>query len=195
MREEGQLCQPNRGQEGLGPLVGMQGLQAPRWTWEPRGNSHLDPALRGLPRLAREQTACDLGAGPVSSPLAIPPDWKGHGQTPQLKRQTGTQKKPPEAQRLIDGVMVPREAGGTQNKLWHRLILVPASSHWAGPETRPYSCRPAAAFQPSPRLSSLQPGSVSSLRETLCPQLVLHPPGTHGLCSIRKAQPPRRLGK
>lgn len=128
------------------------------------------PCPQGTPRLAREQTACDLGAGPVSSPLATPPDWKGHGQTPQLKRQTGTQKKPPEAQRLIDGAMVQREAGGTQNKLWHRLVLVPASSHWASPETRPYSCRPAAAFQPRPRLSSLQPGSVSSLRETLDPQ-------------------------
>ena len=74
----------------------------------------------------------------------------------------GTQKKPPEAQRLIDAEMAPREAGGIQTKLWHRLVLVQASNHWVSPETRPYSCS-LASFQPSSTFTSLQPGSVSSL--------------------------------
>lgn len=55
-----------------------------------------------------------------------------------------------------------REARGIQNKLWHRLVLVEAGSHWASLKTRPYSCS-LASSQPSSTFTSLRPGSVSFL--------------------------------
>lgn len=74
------------------------------------------------------------------------------------------------------GDMAPREAGRTQNKLWHRLVLgqelldvISSTQQPPGeprPKTRPYSYSPL----PDSTFVSLQLDSITFLSQTFYPQ-------------------------
>lgn len=82
------------------------------------------PCLQGVHSTAREQTMDDLGAGPDSTPISnyLPPGRKTMVESPQLRRQRGPRRRNrgPEIDKWGRWC---REAGGNQNKLWHRLVL------------------------------------------------------------------------
>lgn len=136
------------------------------------------PCPQGVHNLVRDQTVYDLGAGPVSSPTSnIPRLKKAMVEAPQLRRPRGTpEKRKTEVQRLIMGDMAPREAGRTQNKLWHRLVLDQKLLHVTSstqqprgelrPKTTPYSYFPL----PYSTFVSLYPESITFLSQTFYPQ-------------------------